>query len=102
MRTKRSRTTQAAVGQTIEDTLTERGTRYGRFADHAAIAQELKDSMRKTPGWTRLAPDQKESLEMIQHKIARVLNGDPNYVDSWTDLVGYPRLVEKRLNGETI
>jgi hypothetical protein len=54
----------------IRDTLEERGTRYGAFCDHAEICQELKDVMRDTPNWESLRPDQKEALEMIQHKIA--------------------------------
>jgi hypothetical protein len=88
--------------QSTDAMLAERGLRYGAFKDHATIAQALKDVMRATPGWDRLEPDQKESLEMILHKIARVLNGDPGYVDNWTDLAGYPRLVEKRLQGEAL
>jgi len=34
---------------------------------------------------------------MVAHKLGRIVNGDPNYVDSWTDIIGYTRLVEKRL-----
>ena len=30
-------------------------------------------------------------------KIGRILNGDSDYVDSYTDIIGYVRLVEKRL-----
>jgi hypothetical protein len=36
---------------------------------------------------------------MIQHKIARILNGDPNYHDSWHDIGGYSKLVADRLIG---
>ena len=39
----------------------------------------------------------KESLEMVAHKIGRILNGDPFYHDSWHDCIGYLRLIEKRL-----
>ena len=53
--------------------------------------------MKLTAGWSALAPHQKESLEMIQHKIARILNGDPNYSDSWHDISGYATLVENML-----
>ena len=84
----------------IRDTLEERGTRYGAFCDHAEICQELKDVMHDTPNWESLRPDQKEALEMIQHKIARILNGDPDYVDSWTDIAGYSTLVVDRLGVE--
>ena len=75
----------------------ERGQRYGVFTGHADITQHLKEVMRVTDGWTRLDTDQKEALEMIALKIGRILNGDPNYKDSWTDIIGYARLVEQRL-----
>ena len=38
-----------------------------------------------------------ESLEMILHKIARILNGNPNYSDSWFDIAGYSMLVYNEL-----
>lgn len=81
----------------INDTLAERGKRYGEFKDHAAISQALKDVMRATEGLQRLTPSQRESLEMIAHKIARILNGNPNYADSWHDIAGYSKLVEDEL-----
>ena len=81
----------------IENTLSQRGERYGQYTGHAAITQSLKLVMMSTDGWSRLADDQKESLEMIAHKIGRILNGDPNYDDSWRDIAGYAVLVEKRL-----
>jgi hypothetical protein len=37
---------------------------------------------------------------MIQHKIGRILNGDPDYVDNWDDIAGYSQLVAKLLRGE--
>jgi hypothetical protein len=84
----------------IDETLKERGNRYGEFKDHAEISQSLKDVMRNFPGWNRLSDDKKEALEMIQHKIARILNGDPSYADSWHDITGYARLVEAQLENE--
>lgn len=88
--------------QNVNTTLEERGSRYGRFDTHADITQELKDVMRKNPGWAGLSPAQRESLEMIAHKIGRILNGDPNYADSWHDIAGYASLVDKLLNGQPI
>lgn len=84
---------------TIEDTLDERGSRYGKFSDHALITQALKDVMSLGKKWDDLECDQTESLEMIAHKIGRILNGDPNYADSWHDIAGYAQLVADRLNG---
>ena len=66
---------------------------------HSNIAQNLKTAMRMTnpQAWEALDDDQKESLEMQAHKIARILNGDPNHADSWVDIAGYARLVADRL-----
>ena len=84
----------------VNDMLKGREGRYGSFEGHAKIAQDLKAVMQERSGWDNLAPDQKEALEMVQHKIARILNGDPNYIDNWVDLVGYSQLVVNRLEKE--
>ena len=81
----------------IDDTLAERSERYGRFKDHAVIAQAIQDAMRYAPGWNNLDPDQKQALTVISDKIARMLNGDPTYLDNWHDIIGYPKLVETRM-----
>lgn len=87
----------------ISDTLKERGCRYGKFTEQARITQNLKAAMKDSPNWKNLAADQKEALEMVQHKIARILNGDPDFVDSWFDQEGYIKLVRVRLEtGEKI
>ena len=83
----------------VDDTLNERGSRYGVFMDHALISQRLKSVMHSTPKWKHLEADQAEALEMLAHKIGRILNGDPDYHDSWHDLVGYAKLVADRLEG---
>ena len=84
----------------IKKTLRARGQRYGDFAGHARISQTLKDVMRDTKGWDRLNVSQRESLEMVAHKIGRILNGDPDYDDSWVDIAGYTQLVVEQLRGE--
>lgn len=85
------------MSQSIEATLSERETRYGDFAGHAAITQGIKDVMHFAPKWAELRPAQKEALEMVAHKIGRILNGDPNYHDSWHDMIGYTKLVADTL-----
>ena len=82
---------------TIDATLAERGNRYGEFKDHALVTQTIKEALRTGANWDALDDDMTECLEMIAHKMGRILNGDPNYIDSWTDIIGYTRLVEKRL-----
>ena len=84
----------------IHEILEGRATRYGTFEGHARISQDLKAVMHERSGWDGLADDQKEALEMIQHKIARILNGDPNYHDSWLDVAGYATLIANRLESK--
>lgn len=86
---------------TLQETLTERGKRYGTFIGHAAITQELKQviKLHLMKNEKALADDQQESLDMICHKIGRIVNGDPDYVDSWVDIAGYAQLVADRLAG---
>lgn len=90
----------APEADTTEQLITERGSRYGKFKDGAEIMQELKDVMRKVDGWHNLTPSQREALDMIQHKIGRILNGDPTYDDSWKDIAGYATLIVNELNGD--
>ena len=85
---------------TIDATLAERGSRYGEFKDHAFVTQAIKRAMQDSKNWSELEDDQVECLEMVAHKIGRILNGDPSYIDSYTDIIGYTRLVEKRLMDE--
>lgn len=82
----------------VSDTLSERGARYGQFADHAKIAQALQDVIRNAPNWENLDYDMKQALVVITDKIARILNGDPFYADNWHDIQGYAKLVEDRIN----
>jgi hypothetical protein len=81
----------------INTTLNERGSRYGEFTSHAVITQNIKRVMVDTAGWRKLSDDKKESLEMIAHKIGRILNGDPEYDDSWVDIAGYAQLIVNNL-----
>ena len=81
----------------VTETLEQREQRYGDYTELAMVAQALKQTMRECEGWQRLAPYQKQSLEAIQDKIARILNGDPKYADNWHDIGGYAALVEERL-----
>ncbi|MCA9183776.1 MAG: hypothetical protein KDA51_20080 [Planctomycetales bacterium] len=79
----------------ITETLNQRGNRYGEFNRHAEITQNIKKAMQDSPNWATLKPWHREGLEMIAHKIGRILNGDPNYDDSWHDIAGYAQLVEQ-------
>ncbi len=88
----------------VDATLAERGKRYGTFKGHAEVTYKLKnvlrahaDKMHRT-----FAFDQAEAMDMICHKLGRIVNGDPDYVDSWVDIAGYAKLVADRLEGKEV
>lgn len=79
--------------------ITARGTRYGKFKRQAEISQALKGLVFTYRPRSEFDPDMVEALEMILHKIGRLVNGDATYVDSWFDIAGYARLISDRLEG---
>lgn len=84
---------------TIEGMLAEREIRYGSFESHASRSQALKAALVvESPSWATMEAFQRESIEMISHKLARIMNGDPDYVDNWVDIAGYAQLVVDILN----
>ena len=83
--------------RTIEKTLLERGERYGDFKDVARITNSLFATCREGNQFHQLSESQNLALAMICNKIARIVNGDPNYIDNWHDIAGYATLIEKEL-----
>jgi len=77
----------------VEETLEDRQKTYGDFEDVAHRSQMIKTAIRSAKNWNRLSPSQRETLEMISNKIARIVEGDPGYIDSWHDIAGYSQLV---------
>lgn len=81
----------------VEATLAERGATYGDFSSQSKISQALKNIMTYSPSHQTMPSPQREAMEMILHKISRLLNGDPCHVDSWHDIAGYATLSENIL-----
>jgi hypothetical protein len=81
----------------INETLKQRGQRYGTFVENAATAQNLKNVLRSSDNWTWLDYDMQQALDVICDKASRILSGDPTYADNWHDIAGYAKLVEDRL-----
>ena len=78
--------------------LAEREATHGNFAATALIAQRFKDVSKNTPNWNgNLTDVQRETLEAIFTKIARILSGDPNHPDHWRDIEGQARLASEQL-----
>ena len=97
-------TTDTPQPSQIEAVLAERGSRYGTFVGHAKVTQSLKYVIERALADRNkvLDDDQQEALDMVCHKIGRIVNGDPNYADSWVDIAGYAKLVADRLEGKVV
>ena len=85
----------------VDSTLDARAVDYGKFIEGAEVMQMLKRVVLNALNNRDkvLAHDQAESLDMIIHKIGRIINGNPDVVDHWLDIAGYAQLVADRLNG---
>ena len=86
----------------ISNLLGERQQTHGSYAEVSAICQSIKRSMRYGSGWEHLSDQQKESLEMMAMKMARILSGNANHPDHWEDIEGYARLVSNELERERV
>ena len=86
----------------VDVILDERGNNYGTFLDNARVTQRLKAVAHQFAGQNNKTfdADQAEALDMIFTKVGRILNGDPNHIDSWIDIAGYATLVADRLQGK--
>jgi hypothetical protein len=78
--------------QGIHEIIKERGKTHGNYEDMAELSQALKRQIRFSKNWGAMTPAQREALEMICVKIARICVGNPHEPDHWTDLSAYPEL----------
>lgn len=88
---------------TTDKLVAERGKTHGDFNDHARITQSLKFVIRSElerraeRGQPSLSLTQMEAIDMIQHKIGRIIAGDPNAQDHWDDIAGYAKITAERI-----
>ena len=85
----------------INNTLNERGERYGNYSNVAGTTQQLMAIVESGANYEHLNAEQKTSLFMICNKMARIVNGDFNFIESWHDIAGYATLVEQELSVTT-
>jgi hypothetical protein len=89
------------MNSNLTEILEDRQKTHGDFADHARATQALKSVItaevyyRSQRGQPPLTAEQLEALEMIAHKIGRILAGDPNFEDHWTDIAGYAQIAKQ-------
>jgi len=84
----------------IQDVIDERDKQYGGFINNACTSQSLKEVLYSAidNNENHFSKVQLEALEMIAHKLARIVNGDPDYIDSWVDIQGYANLAIDLIN----
>ncbi len=87
------------AGSLLEGILADRAKTHGDFGIHAACTQDLKrmaKSWMNAAGKNGLDNDKQEALDMIFHKVGRIVAGDPDTEDHWRDIAGYATLVADR------
>jgi Domain of unknown function (DUF6378) len=82
----------------IDKVLDERGNRYGSFNGNARTVQDCLDVLMAGDNAIELKYYHKEAMHMIVHKLARIVNGDADYADSWVDIAGYAQLVVRHID----
>ena len=87
----------ANLGEGVGEVLNEREKTHGDFRDHAFYTRQLKSVIKESPNSDRMSDVQKEALDMILHKIGRILAGNPDYKDHWVDIEGYANLISRNL-----
>ena len=82
-----------------EALLAERAKTHGDYSIHARTTQALKRVLRTNAKYVEsihepgtLSDEHREALDMILHKIGRILAGDANFQDHWDDIAGYAKL----------
>lgn len=78
----------------INETLAQRQSTHGNFELGALISQTISQALRSGSSWHKMSAAQQEALEMIAHKMARIVNGDPLFIDSVRDIIGYAKLMQ--------
>lgn len=82
----------------LDSLIAGRQPTHGDFADTAEIAQHIK-SVFIAAGAGRFDAPQREALDQIAVKLARILAGDPACAEHWRDLAGYAWLAATHLAG---
>lgn len=87
----------------VRNTLANRQQTHGNYEDRARITQQLKYiiskelKLREQRGDAALTASMRESIDMILHKLGRIIAGNPRMSDHWHDIAGYATLVEMQI-----
>lgn len=90
--------------QNVNEILNEREKVSGNYGDVSRMIQETLRLWSTGPNWSKgkLTDPQVTSLEMIALKVARILQGDNEHIDSWRDIAGYAELAAIEIENESL
>lgn len=80
----------------MQELLAERKKTHGEYLDHSSVTQAIKQICYSSPNARRLLDHERETIDMIAHKLGRILSGDPHFEDHWRDIAGYATLSADR------
>ena len=84
----------------IGKTLKKRNDNYGSFKEFSDTCQAFKQLLNSSKNFKDHPAHVREGLEMICHKITRIINGKHDYLDSWVDIEGYARVTREAIQKE--
>ena len=71
-----------------------RDQQHGGIQTVGELSQTIKHAIRQQGrNYHLLTHPEREALDMIAHKIARLLSGDANDPDHWRDIAGYAHTI---------
>jgi len=78
----------------VNEILKERSA-YGDFAENSKMVQRMKHHLREHPCYMSIGYHEIEAIEMILHKIGRIVGRDDDSAleDSVNDICGYAQLI---------
>ena len=81
-----------------DDEAKSREHQSGYYPHTATVSQYLKDIVRANWEGLKMEDPQAEAMDMIVHKIARIVSGDSTFQDHWLDIAGYAMLAHDNLD----
>ncbi len=84
---------EAELAAGVDQVIASREKTHGSYANTARVAQTLKRILRaETANYETLTFRQRESLDHICTKLARIVSGDASEPDHWLDIQGYAKI----------
>lgn len=90
------------LDEEVTNVVVARDSSYGGFSGISTTCQSFKDIARTCPSWENLSPCEREGLDMIFHKITRILYSPNKIRDSWVDIGGYVRATLQALDKDGV